>query len=304
VQEAESKWISRGAFLAVAAAYASSYVIVRYVSFSHWNLMAGLRFIALLVVPRRYWPALLLGEWVPLIEVAVFNSGKFGLEWALLMGIPQIALCMPVVALAKRRMALPYRGNGEVNMAGLMILALACALIAATMSALALMQALLASPGKWPEATVPQGFALYFLGAYPGALALAPTILVLKDVLVARRWIDLRSAWKDPLAMGLIVASAAAWVLAARFAPGMHGAQQQLMRMSTLLPVLALTLRFGWKGAAVAGFLADAAMAFTSTTAPDLSMLPPKAVLALVLSGALLVGVPITRWWDARAMSR
>lgn len=304
MQEAESKWISRGAFLAVAAAYASSYVIVRHVSFSHWNLMAGLRFIALLMVPRRYWPALLLGEWVPLIEVAVFNSGKFGLEWALLMGIPQIALCMPVVALARRRMALPYRGNGEVNVAGLMVLALACALIAATASALALMQALLASPGKWPEATASQGFALYFLGAYPGALALVPTVLVLKDVLVAKRRVDLRSAWKHPLTTGLIVASAATWVLVPWFAPDMHGAQQQLMRMSTLLPVLALALRFGWKGAAVAGFLADVAMAYTATTAPDLSMLPPKAVLALVLSGALLLGLPITRWREARAAPR
>ena len=47
-----------GRYLAVAGAYAACYELTRNVSFSHWMLPAGLRLACLLLVPRRYWPAL------------------------------------------------------------------------------------------------------------------------------------------------------------------------------------------------------------------------------------------------------
>lgn len=303
MQEAESKWISRSAFVAVAAAYAACFEILRYLSFSHWNLMAGLRFAALLMVPRRYWPALLLGEWIPLIEIAVFNSEAFGLDWALCVGVPIIALSMPAVALGRRTMAVPYRHDGEVNVPGLVVLALACSLITATCNSFCLMMVPPAGHGEWPAFDAGRDFTTYFLGAYPGALALAPTIIVLKEAMTAQGSRAWRAAWKRPSTIALVTASVALWVAATMLAPSMHGAPRQLMRMSTALPVLAFTLRFGWKGAALAGFLADVAMAYTNTTLPDVSMHAPKAVLALVVSGALLAGLPITRWRKARARS-
>jgi hypothetical protein len=54
------------AHVAVALAYAVGYVALRQISFSHWVILSGFRLCALLFVPIRFWPALAVGELIPL----------------------------------------------------------------------------------------------------------------------------------------------------------------------------------------------------------------------------------------------
>src|ERR1700712_4978393 len=109
-----SSRISWGSMLAVASAYAACYEITLYFSFSHWLLPAGLRLACLLLVPRRFWLALAVGETLPAAEHALIHLHQFGIGWTLSAGMPIIVLCMPVVALVQRRHTL-FRPLGEFD---------------------------------------------------------------------------------------------------------------------------------------------------------------------------------------------
>src|ERR1700754_3132447 len=119
-----------GRFLAVAGAYAACYELTRNVSFSHWMLPAGLRLACLFLVPRRYWPALAVGEALPIAEMAALHASAFGVIWAFLVSIPPILLCMPAMAWLLNRTAL-RRADGQINMSMLIFATLACAAITA-----------------------------------------------------------------------------------------------------------------------------------------------------------------------------
>lgn len=299
MQDAEPKRISTGALIAIAAAYAACYELTQHVSFSHWNLSSGLRLSALLLVPRRYWPALLLGETLPVIEHAVLFAPRFGMNWAMITGIPVIALCMPVVALVRRKLAL-HRPDGSLNIGLILATTLVCAVLNASLNDLALRAALAAAPGAWPELDASTYFFAYLLGSYLGALTLTPSFLALKmavDAPASQKW--LQGSLRAPT-VALVVAAASLMLAVGLLAGHAQGGMLMALRLGVALPVLALTLRFGWQGGALAGLVASVVLATTSTTLLDPPMINAQIVLAFVLSGALLIGIPIARVKMAR----
>jgi glucose-6-phosphate-specific signal transduction histidine kinase len=201
---------------------------------------------------------------------------------------------MPVVAFFQRGTTL-YRPNGYLNVGLILVLTLACALIDAVIDDLALRSALAASPGAWPDLDAHAYFFAYLLGAYVGALTLAPSILALREMARARSRPAWRSTWQDPLARGLIVATVTTMFGAALLAPTLDGWKLQACRLGTLLPVIVLTLRHGWQGCALSGLLASIVMASTSTTLLDPPMIHAQVVLALTLSGSLMAGTRIAQ---------
>lgn len=299
MQDAEPKRISIGALIAIAAAYAACYELTQHVSFSHWNLSSGLRLSALLLVPRRYWPALLLGETLPVIEHAVLFAPRFGLNWALVTGIPVIALCMPVVALVRRKLAL-YRADGSLHIGLILATTLVCALLNAGLNDLALRAALAAAPGAWPDLDARTYFFAYLLGSYLGALTLTPSILALKTAFDAPASLKWLHGGLRPCTAALIVAAASGMLAVGLLASHAHDGPLMALRLSVALPVLALTLRFGWQGGALAGLVASVVLATTSTTLLDPPMINAQIALAFVLSGALLIGMPLARIKMAR----
>ena len=81
-----------GRHVAVCMAYAVSYALLRDVSVSHWNLPAGLRVVCLLLFPYRYWPALLIGEMIPVDYHAWHCIDDFGWRWSALAAVPPFDL--------------------------------------------------------------------------------------------------------------------------------------------------------------------------------------------------------------------
>lgn len=67
-----------GRHVVVCVGYALCYAMLRDVSVSHWNLPAGLRVACLLLFPYRYWPALLVGELIPVSHHAWSHVNDFG----------------------------------------------------------------------------------------------------------------------------------------------------------------------------------------------------------------------------------
>jgi glucose-6-phosphate-specific signal transduction histidine kinase len=290
MQEARSDRPSWGQIIAVAAAYAACYEVTRYFSYSHWILTAGLRLACLLLVPYRFWPALILGESLPVVQNALLHGQDFGWAWASVSAIPFIPLCMPFVKAIRERMPL-YDENGQLNANTLLFATLACALVTALRTDLAVFAALIVNPDGW-EAWRAEGLIdllAYVLGAYLGALSLAPILLALRE------WFRESLSWKrffaSQLTRDVSVGALPLLIAVTAAASASSGFGLDVLRLATAVPVIALTLRHGWQGTAVGGLLCSVALATTSATLLDPAMIRTQVILALVISGSLFAGI-------------
>lgn len=284
--------------LAVAAAYAACYELARHVSFSHWILTAGLRLACLLLVPTRYWPALAIGEALPVGEAALLCESRFGIAWTLSAAVPMVVLCMACVQPVLRRWNL-YGADGRLQMGVVLGTTLGCAAITAATTALTLLTALLAAPDAWPDISVGAYFWAYLLGAYLGALTLTPTILALCERAQAQRRVTLALVWqsrlfRDTAGWALPALAGLAWLAHATN----NDIARQLARGAMLLPILSLAWRHGWHGTAIGGMGASIALAITGTKLLDPAMIQSQVILALVISSALMVGARASRRAD------
>lgn len=290
MQEAETERASWGQVLAVAAAYAACYELTRYFSYSHWILTAGLRLACLLLVPYRFWPALILGESLPVLQNALLHEEDFGWAWTAVSAIPFIPLCMPFIKAIREKMPL-YDANGQLNARTILFATLVCALVTAVRTDLAVFAALIVTPDGWEawrsEALI--DLLAYILGAYLGALSLAPMFLVLRE------WFRESLSWKRLLdsrltrdvALGALPLS----IVFAATASVSSGISLDVLRLGMAVPVIALTARHGWKGTAITAMLSSIALATTSATLLDPAMIRTQVILALVISGSLIVGI-------------
>jgi glucose-6-phosphate-specific signal transduction histidine kinase len=267
--------------IAVVAAYAACYTLLRDVSVSHWNLTSGLRVLCLLLVPYRYWAALAIGEALPLAWLGWSNHERFGLLWAAVVTVPPILLSAPVFAWCRRYMTL-FRA-GQVNVTAL----LSCILAAATVSALANTGSLALvqmPPGEEAPAITTHIVLTYFLGSYLGALTLAPAFLAWRTGFA--QW---QALVRDGLVGVLPALLALLWLASAK-----HGDEVvQISRMAMFLPVAWLAVRYGWQGAAIGGTLASVAVQLTVTVVRDPAAIQAQALIAFAMSSLLILGARV-----------
>ena len=284
-----------GRYVAIAGAYAACYELTRYFSFSHWTLTAGLRLACLFLVPKRFWLALAVGEALPIAEMAALHARQFGITWAVLASIPPMLVCMPIVGLLRTRSSL-RRPDGQINMAMLTFATLACALVTTLDNSLVLSTVVMADGSPTPSATAPI-FLAWLLGAYLGALTITPTIMAIRERVVAmgRSAVTWQAWWRSPLTRDTLFIAAPVLALLLGVASQVDGGALQAARIAMAAPVLALTWRHGWHGSAIGGMLASIGMASTSFRLQDPAMIQAQTVLAFVLSTSLLFGVRVAR---------
>lgn len=284
-----------GRYVAVAGAYAASYELTRNFSFSHWMLPAGLRLACLLLVPRRFWPALAVGEALPIAEMAALHASTFGVVWALLASIPPILVCMPVVALIQTR-ATHLRPDGKINMSMVMAATLACSVAVAIDNSLVL-ATIVMGDGSAASPVTPQLFLAWVLGCYLGAVALTPTIMALRERVMAADggMVDWRAVWRSTLTRDTVLIAAPCLGVLLAIASHVDGAALQATRIAMAVPVVALTLRHGWHGSAIAGLLAGVCLASTAFELLDPSMIRAQTIVAFTISTSLLFGVRVAR---------
>lgn len=273
--------------LAVVVAYAVSYALLRDVSASHWNLVSGLRVLCLLLVPYRYWPAMMVGEALPLAYAGWSDHDRFGWTWACLLTVPPILMTAPFFVWCRRQMTL-FHGN-EVNMTAL----LSCILIAAVVNAgantlcFAVMQS---SSGEIIPPLTIHIVLTYFLGSYLGALTLAPAFLALRRSFSG--WRDasvaiLKSAMARDCATGVLPPLLLlVWMVLAFH----NDEMREVARMAMFLPVAWLTLRHGWRGTAVGGMFASVAVQLTVTVVRDPAVIQAQALISFAVSSLLILG--------------
>lgn len=281
-----------GQHIAIASAYAACYELARSVSASQWLLTAGLRLACLLFLPIRYWPALAVGEGLPLIENAILCEPRFGWPWALSASVPMVVLWMAVMKPIRLRWSL-FAPDGRVRTEVILVSALACSVITAVSTLMTVLTAMpMAKAGKWSEIPVGHYFWAFVLGAYLGALTLTPIVLALHDRLrdFRSRPVRLHHILQSPLLQETVCWVAPALVGLAWLATIVPNHEvRQIARFGLVWPVGSLAWRHGWHGAAVGGMGASVALAATAEGILDTSTLQIQVILALVFSGALLM---------------
>ncbi|WP_285402414.1 MASE1 domain-containing protein [Luteibacter sp. ME-Dv--P-043b] len=283
-----------GQHLAIAAAYAAVYEVVRHVTFPHWSPTTGLRLACLFLLPLRYWPALALGEALPTIENAWLAADDLGIPWAVSASVPMIVPFMAVMKPFRLRWRL-YDDRRQLRMPLLLGATLACALISATLSCTTLATTMLRTPDAWPHLSLTNMFWAYTLGHFLGGLTLTPVILALNERARQLPRVTWATIWQSPLLRDVLlwVPVLAALVILA-ITTG-DDTVRQVARFGLIWPAVALAWRHGWHGTAFGGFAASVALAITGTAFVDPVMLRAQVILALVLSGLLTIGAKVSR---------
>ncbi|MCX7512846.1 MASE1 domain-containing protein [Frateuria hangzhouensis] len=274
--------------IAVAVAYALVFALLREVSFSHWFLFAGLRFGALLLVPYRYWPALLIGEAGPLAYTAIECAGQYGWLWGAFFMVPPMLFAMPVAAWCRRRHRLfPTRASTNINVFLLSTLVVSVIWTALNMATLSLMQL---PPG---EALPYQGEVAgwYFVGFFLGILTVVPLVLLVREELLTA---GLRQLWsrfsESRLVMDTVCLLLPSLALLVWLASSGAGAASQEARVAMFLPVVLLSLRHGWRGAAVGGTAASIAVVLTMPKLYDNNTLHAQVFIAFTITTMMMLG--------------
>ncbi|MHA6203649.1 MASE1 domain-containing protein [Dyella soli] len=294
------RWVR---YLIVSVAYAIGYVLSRDVSVSHWYLPAGLRLTCLLLLPRRYWPALVIGELIPVSYHAWNCRDDFGWRWASLAAIPPIAPLALVVGLWRRHARL-LRGAHQINMTMLLGLTLAGAVLTATGDAAALAAVQMPAGEAQPDIT-PQVLFGYFLGDYLGALTLAPSAIAIYLWLSASPPRAFGAAfWQSHLVRDWLLGVLVPLLLLTGLVFNSQGDSMQVFRMAMFLPVVWLTARRGWQGAALGGTLASIAVVLSSTVVRDPAVIQAQAFIAFAITTLLMLGSRIAQHVHSAQASR
>jgi glucose-6-phosphate-specific signal transduction histidine kinase len=283
-----------GRHVAVCLAYAVSYALLRDISVSHWNLPAGLRVACLLLLPYRYWPALLVGELIPVGYHAWHCVDDFGWRWSALASVPPLLPLMAVVAWARKhaRLLLDWR---QVNMPMLLGVILAGAVLTA-LDDLAVVMAVRMPAGMPDPVLDAQVVFGYFLGNYLGALALAPSVIAIYLWEIGRaKTAHETSLWHSRLAKDVVVGVLTSLLVLMGLVFSSQGDNMQVFRIAMFLPVVWLTSRHGWQGAALGGTLASVAVTMTSSIVRDPGVMQAQALIAFAITTLLMLGSRIAQ---------
>lgn len=281
-------WLEHGA---VALGYAFGYVLLRQVSWSHWLLFTGYRLSALLLVPYRYWPALVVGELGPLAYVSFSCLETFGWAWSTVMLLPPVALAMPVVRACRDRLGMiPARGPVRLGAVLVCTLAVSGVWTLANMGALSVAKA----PADFPPIDYGVVAARWFIGNYLGILTVVPLVLMVWEGRARRAglWrVTVERALRNRLSIESVALVMPALALLVWMALESSGeGSRQVARMLMFVPVVGLALRHGWHGAAVGGTLASVAVALTMPALYDTTTLQAEVFVAFATTSMLLFG--------------
>jgi len=275
--------------VALALAYAGIFVGAWHLSVDQWYLPAGLRFIALFLIPRRWIPYALAGDIMATMYLRVTLAhqspdDEFPLTWAYISPFLLALTLFGARALLKRMLDVEYLPKT------LPISALAFAVLAKGLNVVVNLS--LSGP---PFGTSAQQFISSVIGDYLGIL-----LLVLP-------WgiLQYRHHWFAPMSVVLKQTGTAVGLVLCLYGSvvitGAHGTAVQLLPLIFMtLPAVYLTVLYGWNGAAVGCVVVNLGIALALPRtgilgAFDGVVLLAQAALCVASIVLLAVGGHITR---------
>lgn len=276
-----------GHYVAIVAAYAACHAVLREFSVSYWILTSALRVVCLLLVPRKYWVALVVGDAISLLKTAI-DCVALGWLWVATAWFPVILLCMPAVSALLKHMLL-QDADGNLRVSTVLTVTAICAIVAAIRSDICVLIAYLSRPNGLSVwfSRLPTDMTAYLVGGYLGTLTLLPVVLALHESLNRRARVDWRPLIYDSFLLVVpylaIVASTARTEIAAA---------STFAQLAIILPIISLTANHGKRGAAVGGMLSSIAMNCAFPYSVDFTTFRTEGTLALVITLALLATGP------------
>lgn len=283
----DAKWSATTKGLLLSALYCASFLGAWCLSFDQWYLPAGLRAASLLFIPCRYWPYLFAGDAAALLVIRVPKAEQYSLQWAYLSPF----MLMPMVAALALLLRGKLKSHREMTR-WLPLMALSIALWSSA-SNMTLNYVL-----SGPRASVTfANFYKFSVGDYLGILMVVlPILLYLRrrsGEVTPGHWVRDSAAAIATVAVIYCIASI----------PALELAFHQGLLMLMILPVVGLTFRHGWRGAAL-GVLAVNVV--TATKIPylntagtyDAEVFVTQQALAVAATTLLLLGTVISDLFD------
>lgn len=276
---------------------------------AHWHLYAGLQVICLLLTPYRYWGALLIGEAIPNAYEAWICLDTFGPTWVAIRMIPEMLLSMPIVWLCRSRFNI-FPTRHLVNVQTLLVCVLLVSVVLSAYSYM-LMSTLHITSG--PFRLTPMVGAVYLIGNYAGLLTLVPWALIARlDYRKGRVKDQLKRISSSRMLPDTLGIAAPVIVLMAMVASRANSSQAQIIEMAMFIPAAWLTIKYGWRAAAMAGTLAIICNGLLQPDLPSAGVVEMTAALCLAVSCLYALGARVTaqnlrdelEWRDAQNVAQ
>jgi two-component system, NarL family, sensor histidine kinase FusK len=276
------------AHVLVAMAYVLANAALVPFTIACWPPRAALRVACLLLMPYRYWPALVVGDSLGLVIVALPDDLLWGDTFALVNMISPIAVAAPIVWWFRSRLGV-FPGKTLVNLRTLLLCSVLLSLEWGTLNYVSCLLA--------PSPTTLYMFFALTLGKYIAILSLLPWVLVARvEYLSHPTWplrlqgfIEKFLTW-DTLAVAVLTGAFAVWLS--------HHNHEQAARLAPLavfLPILWMTLKPGWRSAALGGTPAIACVGLMLSVNDNLAMVVKvQAFLAVIITCLFALGVRIS----------
>ncbi|GLQ51216.1 MASE1 domain-containing protein [Dyella flava] len=275
--------------IAVAVGYGLAAFLCRSLSVREWEILAGLRLSALLLLSYRYWPALILGECGYYIHLALGCAGTWGVTWSLCAAPPPIIYVIPVIYWVREKW------NPIEKHSIIMGRLLGCALIVSvvpTLRSLGLFTVMKNLPAGY-VVDYPIFASDYFLGNYLGILTVTPLTLFVYQMAAGTTWRQLSQKMANSRLLFesvSLVAPVLAFLFWIGVTPSFHPQVRPVVQIAMFLPVVWLALRHGWQGAAVGGAAASCAVILLMPVRHDYETSQAEGIIAFAISTMLLMG--------------
>jgi len=289
--------------LLIAVALCGAYLLLRSVSMvycAYWTPQVALWFCAAFLLPRRFWPALLISNLVSAAPVAYACFDQYGWSGSLLHLIPLSGLAMLVVWPLRAHLPGTVSGRGVIESvtAKHIVTLLGCMFAFAVLTAAdsTLQYILTFKPGQDGPALVRLWAPRFLLGTYLGCLTVVPLALAIHEAIrQANSWRDFaRQMGRSRLLLeGVVLGLAGVGLLTAMGAGVAGDMWRPAARMALFLPVAWMAVRYGWQGAAVGGAAASIGILLSMPAQYDAGVINAQNFMAILVTVLLPLGAKI-----------
>lgn len=278
--------------LALVLGYLITYRMIVHFSTASWPITAPLRFTCLLFLPYRYWPLLAGVDAISDAPLAFECMHQFGTLWALMIIFPLTALAMPAVWWCREKLNV-FPSSQLVNFRALLLCTVLVSLVWGAENVLGLAGTL--ENGHWYVVT-PVMIPLMFLGKYISIIAILPWVLIVRaEYLSADPWMQRLTRFAteffaaDTIALMLVAGLFVYWLH-----QHSYNDAQRLSYLAVFLPIAWLTLRPGWRSAALGGTPAIICVVSLLQSEQYEATVESEAFIAFVVTCLFIVGARIT----------
>lgn len=275
--------------LMVCIGYALIFTATFPISDAHWTVHTGLELSFLLLLPYRYWPALLLGEAIPNAVAMLRCIDSFGVPAVAWRCVPPMLPTLPIVWWCRERLRLfPTRKLVDIKV--LML----CVMLVSTVRTLYSYTFLLLvhTPAFKAHPIMALG---YFMGNTLAILGIVPVVLMARlDAQHHGLHGLIRRCASAPLTVDLLIVALPLMMMLAVVILHGDSDMQYIARMAMFLPVAWLTLKHGWRAAVAGGTLAIIATCLLTASRPDPQIIETQAFIAFAITCLMATGARIS----------